>query len=219
MGGCRWNGNGKFEVMWLFHGATEEIVCKIRETQQKLEQVQCRLRSEKDFVQDQALHSHLDVLLEKQEVYWAQRAKQRWMYLGDKNTRFFHQSATFRACKKRIGFLKLENGTCIMDEGGIEQEFLQRFKKLFLCPQDASSSTHPQHMKYFWWTAHGIKRRKKRLPSEWRSIEMDGRWHLEHSHSKHIQLMKLKPGPAWRCFNGATLKISNQCLFKRIVKG
>lgn len=33
-------------------------------------------------------------LLEKQEIYWQQRAKQYWLTEGDKNSRFFHKYAS-----------------------------------------------------------------------------------------------------------------------------
>ncbi|KAL8122746.1 hypothetical protein AgCh_010940 [Apium graveolens] len=49
-------------------------------------------------------------LLEKQEEYWKQRAKQFSLREGDKNTRFFHKFASTRKRNNQIKRLKDDNG-------------------------------------------------------------------------------------------------------------
>ncbi|KAL0006060.1 hypothetical protein SO802_013621 [Lithocarpus litseifolius] len=44
----------------------------------------------------------MDELLQKQEIYWAQRSIISWLKHGDKNTKFFHSKATQRRRKNHI---------------------------------------------------------------------------------------------------------------------
>lgn len=57
----------------------------------------------------------LGSLLDQEDSYWRQRAKQHWLQSGDANTRYFHQYASHRRKKNHI--LKLKDGTGIWREG------------------------------------------------------------------------------------------------------
>ncbi|TYI76842.1 hypothetical protein E1A91_D06G105000v1, partial [Gossypium mustelinum] len=48
----------------------------------------------------------LDFLYAKEESYWAQRSRSRWLREGDRNTKFFHAKATGRLKKNNIERLK-----------------------------------------------------------------------------------------------------------------
>ncbi|KAF5475672.1 hypothetical protein F2P56_007452 [Juglans regia] len=48
--------------------------------------------------------------LEEDNLRWKQRAKQKWLREGDRNTRFFHQSASFRRRNNNIKKLVNEEG-------------------------------------------------------------------------------------------------------------
>lgn len=68
---------------------------------------------------------------EKEEIYWEQRARVNWLKHGDRNTTFFHKSATMR---KRRNFVKgLENdlGKWVDDEKGIMDITTNYFKNFF----------------------------------------------------------------------------------------
>jgi hypothetical protein len=62
--------------------------------------------------QDQiaAVSRNLSQLMLQDDVYWRQRAKKHWYKDGDKNTKFFHASATTRKKANRILSLEDDNG-------------------------------------------------------------------------------------------------------------
>ncbi|XP_060961067.1 uncharacterized protein LOC133031554 [Cannabis sativa] len=59
------------------------------------------------------LQSLLDALLYKEEIYWKQRARVRWLNAGDRNTKFFHKHATSRRKTNHIKYLKIDTGSDI----------------------------------------------------------------------------------------------------------
>lgn len=50
-------------------------------------------------------------LLENQETYWKQMAKQFWLREGDQNTRFFHKYTSTRRENNQIKKIKDVNGS------------------------------------------------------------------------------------------------------------
>ncbi|XP_074362148.1 uncharacterized protein LOC141702349, partial [Apium graveolens] len=70
-------------------------------------------------------------LLERQEMYWKQRAKQFWLQEGDRNTRFFHRYASARKNKNSIKRLRDANGDWCDTEEGIQGVVTTYFDQLF----------------------------------------------------------------------------------------
>lgn len=70
-------------------------------------------------------------LLEKQEIFWKQRAKQFWLAEGDQNTRFFHNYASNRRRKNCIKGLKDMNGVWKEESGDIQEIVVEYFSSLF----------------------------------------------------------------------------------------
>uniref|UniRef100_A0A803P2T8 Uncharacterized protein n=1 Tax=Cannabis sativa TaxID=3483 RepID=A0A803P2T8_CANSA len=61
------------------------------------------------------LEKELDVLHEKDEKYWASRAKSNWLKLGDKNTFYFHKCASSRKKKNRIAMILNSDGVSVSE--------------------------------------------------------------------------------------------------------
>ncbi|KAL5745800.1 hypothetical protein ACOSP7_026946 [Xanthoceras sorbifolium] len=58
----------------------------------------------------QSIERQLNGLLSKEEMYWRQRSRNNWLKDGDRNTRFFHLSASSRCKRNRIsGLLNSDN--------------------------------------------------------------------------------------------------------------
>ncbi|KAL8106747.1 hypothetical protein AgCh_023493 [Apium graveolens] len=70
-------------------------------------------------------------LLEKQETFWRQRAKQFWLRDGDKNTIFFHKYASTRREHNKIRRLKNAQGEWIEKDGAIQELITQYFGDIF----------------------------------------------------------------------------------------
>ncbi|XP_074374021.1 uncharacterized protein LOC141714399 [Apium graveolens] len=70
-------------------------------------------------------------LLEKQEVYWKQRAKQHWLREGDKNTRFFHRFASTRRKNNKLERIKNAEGEWQETKEGVHGVITEYFTDLF----------------------------------------------------------------------------------------
>ncbi|KNA25437.1 hypothetical protein SOVF_006710 isoform B [Spinacia oleracea] len=64
-------------------------------------------------------------------AYWKQRAKGKWLALGDSNTSFFYKSAKARKVKNEIRFIQDRCGNWIADQAQIGRELEDYFKELF----------------------------------------------------------------------------------------
>lgn len=67
-------------------------------------------------------------LANNMEMKWQQRARCRWLYQGDGNTRFFHAFASARLRKNAILELQVEEGITINREDHIKQVFSDHLK-------------------------------------------------------------------------------------------
>lgn len=88
---------------------------------------------------ESALRFQLDVLLQKQELYWAQRSKQHWLHLGDRNTKFFHRMASWRWGRNRISFIQDKDGHVLTHPKDIQRAFVEHFQQPF-SPLQASNT-------------------------------------------------------------------------------
>ncbi|KAM0927888.1 hypothetical protein ACQ4PT_002131 [Festuca glaucescens] len=68
------------------------------------------LLSNNDRASIRRVSDHMNELLYREEMLWMQRSRINWLKEGDRNTKYFHQQAIWRARKNRIKRLKDENG-------------------------------------------------------------------------------------------------------------
>lgn len=124
------------------HLQNRSLAARTATTQQQLLEIQQSNDLSSLHLDEQQLRSKSDDLYHQQEVYWSQRARQPWLQRGDKNTKFFHMAASLRSRKKKIMFLKLEDGTFTSDPLQIQQAFLNHFKNIYQT-SDAPASGYP----------------------------------------------------------------------------
>ncbi|XP_074336019.1 uncharacterized protein LOC141673184 [Apium graveolens] len=70
-------------------------------------------------------------LLERQDIYWKQRAKQHWLREGDKNTRFIHKFASTRRRNNKIDRIKNIEGNWQESVEGVQSVIEGYFTELF----------------------------------------------------------------------------------------
>uniref|UniRef100_A0A803Q7D4 Reverse transcriptase zinc-binding domain-containing protein n=1 Tax=Cannabis sativa TaxID=3483 RepID=A0A803Q7D4_CANSA len=73
----------------------------------------------------------LDDLLEKEELYWQQRARVDWLKGGDANTKFFHSRAKARYNNNKIKSLLSSDGRILRSEADFAAEASSFFSNLF----------------------------------------------------------------------------------------
>jgi hypothetical protein len=70
-------------------------------------------------------------LLYKEEMLWLQRSRVSWLKEGDRNTRFFHQKAVWRARKNKVKKLKDDDGVWKEVPTDMERMATTYFQELF----------------------------------------------------------------------------------------
>ncbi|KAK6140636.1 hypothetical protein DH2020_025620 [Rehmannia glutinosa] len=79
----------------------------------------------------ETLRQRLEILLDQLDLKWKQRAKHHWYKEGDRNTKFFHNSASIRRESNHIDGLKDASGSLQTSPEGIECIILDYFGSLF----------------------------------------------------------------------------------------
>ena len=72
----------------------------------------------------------LEELLLKEEVYWRQKSRIKWIKEGDCNSKFFHRVANGRRNKKFIKSLVSKEGVTLSNIEIISREIVNFFRKL-----------------------------------------------------------------------------------------
>jgi hypothetical protein len=103
----------------------------IKETKDKIQSLKSLTPTREQLTLMHQLEAKLDDLLNKEEAWWAPRAKTKWLQLGDRNSKFFHFKASQRHRKNRINFIIDEQGICQSNNDKIQQVFMQNFTDLF----------------------------------------------------------------------------------------
>ena len=73
----------------------------------------------------------LEILLHREEMMWAQKARCNWIILGDRNTKYFQTIVKLRRARNRILQLRTEDGSVIEDQKGIENLLVDHFQKSY----------------------------------------------------------------------------------------
>ncbi|KAA3486687.1 reverse transcriptase [Gossypium australe] len=150
-----WTMEDSFEstLKEIWESSTESIMDKLKEVQiglskwantvkgkkgeirqQLTKELECLMkedRADETLAKIIDTNIHLNMKIEKDEVYWEQRARVNWLKSGDRNTAYLHNCATARRCANIISKLSLDDGREIHNTSGIHEEAKLYFENLF----------------------------------------------------------------------------------------
>ncbi|KAA3459956.1 reverse transcriptase [Gossypium australe] len=75
---------------------------------------------------------NLNMEIDKDEMYWEQRARANWLKVGDKNSAFFHKFASTHRKQNTISRLQLEDGGESSDDSQMAEAATSYFQELFM---------------------------------------------------------------------------------------
>lgn len=90
-----------------------------------------KLSEEKREVRIADLKSELSKAYSREEIFWTQKVRVRWLKEGDRNTGFFHNSVNSRRRKNQINRMQREDGTWCFDMQEIGIEIESFYQQLF----------------------------------------------------------------------------------------
>lgn len=79
-----------------------------------------------DWNEVKILREEIDNLWRKEERYWGQRSRVKWLKWVDKNSIFFHVTAIQRRSRNRIHRIKDASGQCLEGQDSITKGILQK---------------------------------------------------------------------------------------------
>ncbi|XP_074378269.1 uncharacterized protein LOC141719789 [Apium graveolens] len=100
-----------------------------------------RYRNGRDIVSkekyDEA-RTKLDSIFNQREIFWRQRSKQLWLQAGDKNSKYFHKTASARRRNNHIQKIQDGNGNWLDWEHGLPELIMDYFSNMFAATESDS---------------------------------------------------------------------------------
>ncbi|XP_058071211.1 uncharacterized protein LOC131220277 [Magnolia sinica] len=110
------------------------IFQQIKKVEENLDILDNRIQDDhsEDLInQSLEIKQKLERLQLMEEIFWKQKARNSWLEEGDKNTAFFHASATEKIRRLAIQSITLEDGTSISNLDDIKSTTVDFFEGLF----------------------------------------------------------------------------------------
>jgi len=105
-----------------------------------------RILTEEEIEKKPTLFMEYEGCLKNEEVAWRQRSRALWLKEGDRNTKFFHQTANAHKRYNHIDQLEVQ-GENITEPNRIKEEIISFYKKMYIEPEgwrpSGNISNHP----------------------------------------------------------------------------
>ena len=96
-----------------------------------MQSIQNAIESLDDVHNEKDIRENLEILLEREQIMWAQKARSTWVIQGDRNTKFFQTMVKQRRARTCIIQLKNFEGILTKNPEEIESILLNHFKHHF----------------------------------------------------------------------------------------
>ena len=120
----------KEAVKWnklVFGRLDNDIKKKLAE----LQEIQDSIDSLEAVRKEKTVREELEVLLNREETMWAQKARSNWILNGDRNARYFQTVVRQRRARRRILHIKDEEDLLLEDPLEIENRLVNHFKSSY----------------------------------------------------------------------------------------
>ena len=115
------------------------MLSRIKDTKSALWKAEENAMRGGDYQEVTRLKSELNLLMDREEQMWHQRAHVKWVQCGDKNTKYFHSSATHRKRKNFIKGLMDDQGVWHKEEEAVSALIVGYYNNLFTSSKDRKS--------------------------------------------------------------------------------
>ena len=107
--------------------AKSEVEDKLKELNSKV--IRLGMDNESYLLEKELLAKQED-LLSKEEIFWKQKSREKWLEEGDRNTKFFHNSTLINRAKNKISSIKTQDGSITENPTEIAATFVNHFQSL-----------------------------------------------------------------------------------------
>lgn len=80
---------------------------------------------------EDVLIKEFEVVLEQEEIVWFQKSREKWIALGDRNTKYFHTSTIIRRRRNRIEMLKDDEDKWVEEPQELAKMVVEYYQKLY----------------------------------------------------------------------------------------
>ena len=101
----------------------------------------------KSYLLEKELLAKQEVILSKEEIFWRQKSRERWLAEGDRNTKYFHNSTLYNRAKNNITSIKDQQGINTEKSGEIAGIFVNYFKGILNNQQSSNLAAQSRLLK------------------------------------------------------------------------
>lgn len=110
-----------------FKRADEELL----RLKRKLNELSAKKSSDIDWDEIRRTQMEIDEIWKREEKFWGQRSRLKWLKWGDRNSKFFHATTIQRRERNRLQRIKNERGEWIEGQGDIEAAVQGFFNEIY----------------------------------------------------------------------------------------